>query len=127
MGLNWKNGDHELCMIDEVSKLMKRGFACYIEEELRIDRKLRYRAIVDIYAIRKNKEILVEIGTLSKAHGDRLVLLKQLKPNAKIIHIHQWKNYGITNSYMEYLYLENMRRKNFDPIEAIHRIADLLE
>jgi len=130
MGLEWKNGDHELCMIDEVSKLMERGFTCYIEEELQIGpskTNREYKAVVDIYAVRKSEEILIEIGTLSVAHGDRLILLKQLKPNAMIIHIHQWKNYGITNSYMEYLYFEEMRRKNFDPIEAIHKIAGLLE
>ena len=82
---------HELCIIDNIVELMNRGYTCYPEYELAISEKMK--AIVDIYAVKGDKAILVEVGTLSQLHGNRIELLKSLMPKAKIVHIHQWKNY----------------------------------
>lgn len=73
---------------------MNRGFICYLEYEIPFDRRKRgYRVVVDIFAKRDSEEILVEVGTLSPRHGDRLKLLRMLKPKAKVVHITQWKNW----------------------------------
>lgn len=111
------NQDHNYCVVDEVSRLMKKGYACYLEYEIFIGptdlystckTKRGYRAAVDVYAMRGNEEVIIEVGTLSLTHGyeDRIALLKHLRPKAKIIHVHQWKNYGINGSLMRMLWYE---------------------
>ena len=86
--------EHNYCIIDTVSEFMNRGFSCYLEYEIPLDnRKRGYRVVVDILAKRANEEILVEVGTLSSIHGDRLKLLRMVKPKAKIFHVTQWKNW----------------------------------
>ena len=106
------SNNHEYCVIDEVCKLMERGYDCYPEYEIWIGpskTKRGYRAVVDIYAIRGKQEIIVEVGTLSPSHGDRIFLLQKLKPNAKIVHVHQWKNYGINEDIIWRRHLEYSR------------------
>ena len=114
---NISQHNHDFVVVEEVSKLMDRGFTCYVEEEIFIgpSRKTKrgYRAVVDIYAVRGNEEIIIEVGTLSVRHGDRLSLLHKLKPNAKIIHVHQWKNYGVNDYRMWMLHYEWKSRNYF--------------
>lgn len=86
--------EHDYCIVETISNLMDRGFTCYSEYEIPLDnRKRGYRVVVDIVAMRDNEEVLIEVGTLSPIHGDRLRLLKKLRPKAKIFHITQWKNW----------------------------------
>lgn len=85
------SGCHEYCIIDNVIALMDRGYTCYLEYELMLDEKKK--AVVDIYGTRNDEKILIEVGYLSQIHGDRIQLLKSLIPEAKIIHVYQWKNY----------------------------------
>jgi len=107
MGLDWKNGDHQICLVDQVRSLLNRGYTCYLEYEifLQSSGKRCHKLIVDIYAKRGTKEIIIEIGTLSvRSEGkERLGFIKELMPNAKIVWIQQWKNYGITDSRIEML------------------------
>ena len=123
------NQDHNYCVVNEVSKLMDRGFTCYLEYEILIGggRRLGYRAVVDIYAVRGKQEILIEVGTLSVAHGDRIALLQRLKPNAKVIHVHQWKNYGINDVLMRELYYEWKMQNYFNSEKGQREILDVLE
>ena len=87
--------DHQYCVVAEVVSLMDHGFTCYLEYEIPF--KDRKKVVVDIYAKRGTIEFLIEVGSLSPSHvncsKERLQLLKQLMPNAKVIHITQWKNY----------------------------------
>jgi len=109
--------NHELCIIEEVTKLMKLGYTCYLEEELWVGTsktKRGCRAVVDIYATKGKQEILVEVGTLSCVHGDRIILLRKLKPNAKVVHIQQWKNYGINESLLWLLHQDWKRSVAWD-------------
>ena len=85
--------EHEFCIIDTVSEFMNRGYVCYLEYEIILDRKRGFKLVVDVLAIKKEQRVLIEVGTLSSIHGDRLKLLKTLRPKAKIIHITQWKNF----------------------------------
>jgi len=86
--------DHNFCIIDMVSEYMDRGYTCYVEYEIPLDNRPRgYRVVVDILALKENQEVLIEVGSLSPVHGDRIALLKKLRPTAKIIHITQWKNW----------------------------------
>jgi len=89
------NSDHEYCVVDEVSKLMDKGYDCYLEYPIFfMDGGKKRRLIIDIYAIKGNRKIIVEVGTLNRGTW-RLRKLKELCPDAKIIHVHQWKNYGL--------------------------------
>ena len=111
------SNNHYFCVIEEVVKLMNSGYTCYLEEELWIapsKTKRGYRAVVDIYAVKGKQEVLVEVGTLSVSHGDRITLLKKLKPNSKIIHVHQWKNYGITEDLIWRLHMDWKRQIAWD-------------
>ena len=82
---------------------MNKGFTCYIDYEVSLGSGKRKRLEVDVFAKKNQELILVEVGTLSyMQHGlnspkDRLKLLKQIMPTAKVIHITQWKNF--LNSY----------------------------
>lgn len=121
------NQNHDYCVIDEVCKLMDKGYSCYLEYEIPIGpskTKRGYTAVVDIYAIKEKRQILLEIGTLSASHGNRILLLKELKPHAKIIHVHQWKNYGI-NDYLMRMDYFRWRFINWDATEAY--LKDLKE
>lgn len=74
--------------------MMDRGFSCYLEHEIALDDRPRgKRAVVDILGLKEDQEVLIEVGTLSPIHGNRLVLLKKVRPEAKVIHITQWKNW----------------------------------
>lgn len=98
---DWSNWDHQLCVVDEVVKLMDRNFVCYLEHEIPLTSDYRKKLFVDILAIKGEKKILLEIGSLSpRQEGDRFSILKSLMPNAKIIHVHQWKNYGINEDFI---------------------------
>ena len=117
MGLEWKNSDHEMCIIDEAAKLMDRGFSCYLEYEI-ITPCRKY--FVDIYGVKGNKEIIIEVGTLSREtrynQESRLAELKQIMPQAKIVHIHQWKNYYITEgSMLQFAFENELKRLLADP------------
>jgi len=84
--------NHTLCIIDVITELMKRNFACYLEYEVEIEG--RRKAVIDILAIRKEQKVIFEIGYLSQNHkGERLRLLHSLMPKAKIIHVTQMKNF----------------------------------
>lgn len=85
------SGCHDTCIVQTVSELIERGYSCYLEYEIVITPKTK--AVVDIYAVKDQNELLIEIGYLSLQHGNRIGLLKALMPNAKVIWIKQWKNY----------------------------------
>ncbi|MCJ7633902.1 hypothetical protein MUP77_16140 [Candidatus Bathyarchaeota archaeon] len=88
--------DHQVCIIDEVSSLLNRGFHCYLEYNIMEDSSNRTKGIfVDIYAVRGNEEIIIEVGTCYHLLQD----YKNVKPNAKVIFVDQWKNYGL-NGYV---------------------------
>lgn len=96
--------DHLFCEIDIIEELMNRGFTCYLEHEI-TDNIKNHRIFVDIYAKKKDKEIIVEVGTCSHLP----IEYKQFKPNAKLIFVHQWKNYGINESRLYYEWLNRSR------------------
>lgn len=92
--------NHELCIVDEVMKLTNRGFTCYVEHAIYLQQGTQKRIVVDIYARKEDQEVIIEVGTLYERWVEgRLNFLKKLFPKAKIIHVHQWKNYGI-NGYV---------------------------
>lgn len=93
--------DHEYCTVDIIEQLMEQGYRCYIEYDILTGKGKRQRITPDIYAIKDTQQIFVEIGTLSKPET-RFSIIKSFYPNAKIIHVIQWKNYGITESSIEY-------------------------
>lgn len=99
-------GCHDVCVVDIVSELMDKGYTCYLEYEIlfpNATKKHKQRAVVDVYAVKQEKEVIVEVGTLSPQHGDRIKQLKELMPKAKILWIHQWKNYfSVYDSDREY-------------------------
>jgi hypothetical protein len=106
---DWGNWDHQICIAEEAYNLMKLGYRCYLEYEIELPQrgyyrngKVRHKVIVDLYATKGSEKILVEVGTLAprRENENRINLLKKLMPRAKIIWVHQWKNYGITDSYM---------------------------
>lgn len=92
--------DHQNCCDVVAAELQKKGFAIQFEYEIPVPIELqnyyeRKKAVVDIYAKKGKQEILVEVGYLSQPslwYG-RIELLKKIKPDAKIIHVLQWKNY----------------------------------
>jgi hypothetical protein len=84
--------DHDYCVVDLTLELMRRGFRCYLEYEIPIAQ--RKKAVVDLYATNKRRQILVEVGYLSQKHkGERIKLLKTLMPQALIVHVTQMKNF----------------------------------
>jgi hypothetical protein len=85
------SGCHDSCIVDNVVSLMDRGYTCYLEYEVELGG--RKKVVIDIYAKREEKEVVIEVGYLSQSHGDRIEALKALFPKATIIHVHQWKNY----------------------------------
>jgi len=87
------DADHTYCIVDEVAKLMKRGYHCYLEYEIPLGN--RKKIVVDIYAVKGDKQVLIEVGTLSYCHSDRFEIIRKLYPKAKIVWVHQWKNYGL--------------------------------
>jgi len=130
------SNNHDYCVVDEVTELMEKGYTCYLEYEIPIgpsetkrgpsQHGQGYRAVVDIYAVKEKQEIIVEVGTLSVAHGDRIALLKKLKPNAKIIHVHQWKNYGINEDLIWRLHIDWKRRIAWDKyVESGQLLKDI--
>jgi len=106
-------GDHDNCVIDLTSELLNSGYSVYLEYPFYlVDRENQNaeRLVVDIYALKGNKEIIIEVGSLSPTHTsvpspifvreERFKLLKNLCPRARIIHVTQWKNW-ISNSEVE--------------------------
>jgi len=116
MGLDRKHGDHELCIIDEIVKLMNRNFVCYLEYFYGDGNR-----IVDILGIRKEERVMIEVGTLSQKN--RIARLKELFPKTKIIWVQQWKNYGITDSSMEQFAIRKFMKSKVD----MHKIAEILD
>jgi hypothetical protein len=102
------NKNHDLCVIDAISELIEAHYTCYLEYEIVINEKGRIK--VDILAIRNTEKVIVEVGTLSNRHGERLEMLRLLEPKARIVHIRQWKNYGITESLL-YMLHKDWERK----------------
>lgn len=90
----WGN-EHNYCIVEIVEKLMKQGYTCYLEHKILLGtgKGLGHRLEVDIYAKKDEKEMFIEVGTLSNIHEERLALLKKLNPKAKIFHYTQWKNF----------------------------------
>jgi hypothetical protein len=84
--------DHASCIIDEVAKLMDKGFACYLETGIPKYpgcgplRCMTYQP--DIYALRNNEIVLVEVGVLSQK--SKIQDLRKLSPLSKIVHVRQW-------------------------------------
>jgi hypothetical protein len=86
--------NHDFCIVDVVEELMNRGYVCYLEFEVFLT--VKHKVLVDICAMKQNSVLLIEVGTLSpRKEGEHLTLLKALFPKARIIHITQWKNWGI--------------------------------
>lgn len=92
--------NHEIAIKNEVQRLENKGYKCEREYVISLDnsKDKRKGLFVDIRATRGQEELLIEVGTLSKLYcedffDDRILLLKHLRPNAKIIHILQWKNF----------------------------------
>jgi hypothetical protein len=87
--------EHNIAIKQEVKRLEKLGYVCEREYEIPLGtgKGHGHRLVVDIRATRANEELLIEVGSLSNVHGNRLQLLKKLRPHAKIVHITQWKNY----------------------------------
>lgn len=78
--------DHKLCVVEEVSRMIDKGYTCYLEytiENLSISLKNK-KLIVDIFAKKKDKEVIIEVGYLSGSFS-RLRALRESKPKAKII------------------------------------------
>ena len=94
LGIYW---DHEVCIIDEVASLLDKGFHCYLEYNIKERSSKGSKGIfVDIYAIRGDEEIIIEVGTCCHLPQE----YKNAKPKAKLIFVHQWKNYGLNNGVM---------------------------
>jgi len=90
---------HNLTMIEVVSELMDRGFTCYLEQEIPKDEN--HNVSVDIYAVKDERELIMEIGYLSQlCKGERMRLLRTLKPDADIVHITTLANWVRINGWM---------------------------
>jgi hypothetical protein len=86
--------DHDFCIVDIVKELVDRGYTCYLEFEVFLT--IKHKIVIDVCAMKQGSMILIEVGTLSpRKEGDRITLLKALFPSARIVHITQWKNWGI--------------------------------
>ena len=117
---NLEKWDHQLVVVEEVAKLLDRGFTCYLEYELKT---LRRRLFVDIYAVKGLERILIEVGTLSVNCENRLTKLKELMPSAKIIHVQQCKNFPIPYPKENKILIPNSK----EAIQAIHKVAQQLD
>jgi len=107
--------DHDYAIFDVLVELLNKEYECYPEFEIFLNEgKDRTRVVVDIYAVKGQKEILVEVGHLSLQRPDRLQLLKTLKPNAKVIHVTQWKNYITRFDFEDLRFLEWKRLNEED-------------
>jgi len=88
--------DHINCCSTLIFELQNKGYKVQTEYPIPVPLKLQAKykkrtVVVDIYGTKNNQEVIIEVGYLSQNHvGERIALLK---PNAKIIHVHQWKNY----------------------------------
>jgi len=85
------SGCHDTCIVGIVSELINDDYTCYLEYDIAMTAKTK--VVLDIYAVKGQKELLVEVGYLSSQQGNRLELLKSLMPNAKVVWVKQWKNY----------------------------------
>lgn len=86
--------EHSRAIQFEVKRLTKLGYKCQTEYPIYLTtRSNRKKIVVDIRAVKVNEELLIEVGTIRNFHGNRFELLRQLRPNAKLIHITQWKNF----------------------------------
>ena len=105
--------EHELAIMKEINRLKNLGYICEREYIIFIGggKGAGYRLVVDIRAKKGEKELLIEVGTLSNIHGKRLELLKKLCPRAKIIHITQWKNW--LNSFDWFTAEEHRRTEEY--------------
>jgi hypothetical protein len=97
---NLADPNHLYAFIEEAAKLFSRGYRVYIEYPISLLEGCK--AVVDIYAVRGDEEVIVEVGTLSprrglnewkKNHVERIDGLKRAKPKATIVWITQWKNF----------------------------------
>lgn len=88
--------DHVNAVIEEASKLFDRGYHVYLEQSFTIGEGLN--AVVDIYAIKKEMELMVEVGSLTTSFTskkNRLALLKKARPNCKILWVRQWSHFEV--------------------------------
>jgi len=106
-------GDHDNCVVDVAAELFHKGYSVYPEYSFYLKEGTNMngkRLVVDIYAFKGQKEIIVEVGSISASHtscvlgpvfvaDERFRLLKQLCPGAKIIHVTQWKNWMTNDEF----------------------------
>ena len=133
--MNWYyrgacRNEHDIAISNEVKRLENLGYHCEREHKISLGRGKNgreLRVVVDIYAKRRNEELLIEVGQLSNSHGPRLELLKKLSPNAKIIHITQWKNWipqdEWENAFFEWRFRKLLKLSNRDVI--IHEMEEV--
>ncbi|MFA5714927.1 MAG: hypothetical protein WC998_04265 [Candidatus Paceibacterota bacterium] len=123
--------DHESCIIDIVEELMNKNFTCYVEYEISVPISLqeiyeRKKVIVDVFALKKEKQVLIEVGLLSQSSiwAGRIELLKKVMPNAQVLWVTQWKNF-ISPAEFENA---RLRWRYYDPelAEKNKRIEQLL-
>ena len=105
--------EHQYCIVDEIVRLMDLGFRCYIEYALPLEEKKKpKRLVVDILATKDKGLKIIEVGTLSNSHPDRLKLIKSILPEATVLHITQWKNF-LTNFDWDKVNLERSISKSY--------------
>ena len=97
---NFVGSDHYICCQQVAKELHKKGYVITTEYEIPVPIELqkiyeRKKIVIDVHGVKAEKEILVEVGYLSQnsIFFGRIELLKKLRPKAKILHVHQWKNY----------------------------------
>ena len=54
---DWGNWDHQLCIVDEVVKLMDRGFVCFLEYEIPLTKDYRKKLFVVFSMVEKRKKM----------------------------------------------------------------------
>jgi len=91
-----KYWDHQLCIIDEVIKLMDKGYTCYLEQNISNEQKGNRGIFVDIFASKGNEKLIVEVGTCYHTLDEYKIRM----PDAKVIFVHQWKNYGMNGDIL---------------------------
>ena len=119
--------EHETCIADVATEMFIRDFTVYLEHKISLLPETKKAVVVDIYAKKNEVEILIEVGTLSVIHGDRLQVLRRLKPEAKILHVTQWKNW-LTSFDWGKAFEEWRYEKYFKPreVEWIREMGDSL-
>lgn len=88
--------DHVNAVIDETISLLNQGYHVYLEQSFAIGSS--WNAVVDIYAKKGKKELMIEVGSLATSfttRRNRLKLLKEVRPNCKIIWVRQWSPYEV--------------------------------